>query len=143
MMNKVKSRRYPHLVWKTIVLPNEDHGTLPIAGMPQVIDFLFGPPYYELSAQEKKEITGDWRRPDGKNMHFAYDGDLLFATGLPFLTNTDPAKEQLITPLRSHGFALRTMLNLDLETNAAGQSTLVISKMRSTDKIVATPVPNR
>jgi predicted alpha/beta superfamily hydrolase len=143
MMNKVNSRRYPHLVWKTIVLPNEDHGTLPIAGMPQVIDFLFGPPYYRLSAQEKKDITGDWRRPDGKIMHFVYDGDLLFATGLPFLTNTDPAKEQLITPLRRHGFALRTMLNLDLETNAAGQSTLVIHKMRSADTIVATPVPNR
>jgi predicted alpha/beta superfamily hydrolase len=32
MGNKVKSHGYPHLVWKTIVLPNEDHGTLPLRG---------------------------------------------------------------------------------------------------------------
>lgn len=139
MMNKVKSRHYPHLVWKTIVLPNEDHGTLPLAGMPQVIDFLFGPPYYEPTAQERESIVGDWRLPDGKIVHFAYDGDLLFATGLPFLSNTDPTKEQFITPIGAKMFALRTMLNIDLETNTSGTQ-LVIHKMRSDDKIVATRV---
>jgi uncharacterized protein len=143
MMNQVKSRHYPHLVWKTIVLPNEDHGTLPIAGMPQVIDFLFGPPYYELTSQERNAVTGDWRLPDGKTMHFGYDGGLLFATGLPFLSNTDPMKEQLITPIGTKAFALRTMLDIELETNAAGQPQLVIHKMRSSDKTTATRVLHR
>lgn len=137
MMNKVKSRHYPHLTWKTIVLPNEDHGTLPIAGMPQVIDFLFGPPYYELSPQERSAISGDWKLSDGKIMHFVFEGDLLFATGLPFLSNTDPRKEQLISPMRANAFALRTMLNIDLEADASGKPQLVIHKMRSDDKTTA------
>jgi uncharacterized protein len=143
MMNRAKSRHYPHLIWKTVVLPNEDHGTLPIAGMPQVIDFLFGPSSYEPSPQEQNAISGDWRLPDGKIMHFAYDGDLLFATGLPFLSNTDPTKEQLITPMGTKMFALRTMLDLDLENNASGPDQLVIHKMRSDDKTIATKVLGR
>lgn len=143
MMNKVKSRHYPHLIWKTIVLPNEDHGTLPIAGMPQVIDFLFGPPYYELSPQERSAISGDWKLSDGKIMHFAFEGDLLFATGLPFLSNTDPRKEQLISPMRANAFALRTMLNIDLEADASGKPQLVIHKMRSDDKTTAVRVLTR
>ncbi len=141
MMNKVKSRHYPHLIWKTIVLPNEDHGTLPIAGMPQVIDFLFGPPYYAPGPMERSAIIGNWRLPDGKIVHLAYDGELLFATGLPFLSNTDPAKEQLITPLGAKAFALRTMLNINLEADSSGKPQLVIYKMRSEEKTIATRVP--
>jgi predicted alpha/beta superfamily hydrolase len=138
MMNKVQSRKYPHMVWKTIVLPNEDHGTLPIAGMPQVIDYLFGPPSIALTPQQSQTILGDWQLPDGKTIHFAYDGDLLFATGLPFLSNTAPAKEQLITPLTPDTFLLRTMLNLTLKTDAAGHPKLLIHKMRSDDFVEAT-----
>jgi len=138
MMNKVKSHQYPHLIWKTIVLPNEDHGTLPIAGMPQVIDFLFGPAYYELTPQERKAIAGDWRLQDGKTIHFAFECDLLFATGLPFLSNTDPAKEQLITPTGANAFALRTMLEINLEQSGSSGFRLVIHKMRSGDHTIAT-----
>lgn len=138
MMNAVKGRHYPHLVWKTIVLPNEDHGTLPIAGMPQVIDFLFGPPSVELSDEEKSVILGDWRLPDGKMIRFSYDGDLLIATGLPFLSNTDPAREQLITPVGGHRFLLRTMLEMDLRKEEAGSSQLTIHKMRSEETVIAT-----
>jgi predicted alpha/beta superfamily hydrolase len=137
MMDKVKSRHYPHLVWKTIVLPNEDHGTLPLAGMPQVIDYLFGPPSVELSEKESSEIVGDWRLPDGKIIHMGFDGELLFATGLPFLSNTDPTKEQLITPMGNHSFLLRTMLNIDLGSDKAGHAQLTIRKMRSDDTITA------
>lgn len=141
MMEKVKSHHYPHLVWKTIVLPNEDHGTLPIAGMPQVIDFLFGPSYYELTAQERSAIAGDWRLQDGKIVHLAFEGDLLFATGLPFLSNTDPTKEQLVTPTGVDAFALRTMLNIHLEHGESGKSRLVIQRMRSDDHTIATRIP--
>jgi predicted alpha/beta superfamily hydrolase len=137
MMDAVKARHYPHLAWKTIVLPNEDHGTLPIAGMPQVLDFLYGPPAAELSAQEKKAIVGDWRLPGDKVSHFAYEGDLLFATGLPFLSNTDPAREQLITPLSGQSFELRTMLDINLGTDSYGKPQLTIHKMRSNKSVIA------
>ena len=140
MGNKVKSHGYPHLVWKTIVLPNEDHGTLPLAGMPQVIDFLFGPPTVELAPQERAAIVGDWRLPGGGIVHMAYEEGLLFATGLPFLSNTDPRKEQLITPLGGGAFLLRTMLDIDLGTDVAGGAQLTIHKMRSDDKTTATKV---
>ena len=137
MMNVVKSRHYPHLVWKTIVLANEDHGALPIAGMPQVMDFLFGPPSVELSSEQRAAITGDWRLPQGNIIHFEYEGDLLFATGLPFLSNTDPRREQFITPLAPNHFLLRTMLDLNLSRNSAGQPQLTIHKMRSNDEVIA------
>jgi len=140
MANKVKSRGYPHLVWKTIVLPNEDHGTLPIAGMPQVIDFLFGHPAVELSPKQREAISGDWRLADGGNVHMAYEGDLLFATGLPFLSNTDPRKEQLITPLGDKTFQLRTMLDIDLGVDASGRAQITIHKMRSDEKTTAVKV---
>lgn len=137
MMDKVKSRHYPHLIWKTVVLANEDHGTLPIAGMPQVIDFLFGPAYYEPSLEEREAIAGEWRLQDGKIVRFSFEDNLLFAIGLPFLRNTDPAKEQLITPTGAKAFALRTMLDLNVEKDGAGVSRLVIHKMHSEDRTVA------
>lgn len=137
MMNAVQARHYPHLQWKTMILPNEDHGTLPVAGMPQVIDYLFGPPSVVLSSDEKAAIVGDWRLPQGSIIHFAYEGDLLFATGLPFLSNTAPQREQLITPLASDSFQLRTMLDIHLDRNAAGQQQLTIHKMRSSDEVIA------
>jgi predicted alpha/beta superfamily hydrolase len=142
MMNRVRSRHYPHLVWKTIVLPNEDHGTLPLAGMPQVIDFLFGPPAVELTPRERGAIAGDWRLPDGKIVHLGFEGDLLFAIGLPFLSNTDPRKEQFITALGSKSFLLRTMLSIDLGRDAQGRAQLVIHKMRSDDETTAIRVVN-
>ena len=138
--SKVKLRGYPHLVWKTIVLPNEDHGTLPIAGMPQVIDFLFGPPAVELPAHERESILGDWRLPGGGIVHMAYEGDLLFATGLPFLSNTDPRKEQLITTLGARTFQLRTMLDIDLGADVGGRAQLTIHRMRSDEKTTATRI---
>jgi uncharacterized protein len=140
MMNAVKSRHYPHLVWKTVVLADEDHGTLPVAGMPQVMDFLFGPPSIEMSSGEKTAIVGDWRLPHGKIIHFEYEGDLLFATGLPFLSNTDPAREQLITPMAANSFLLRTMLEMNISQSATGQQQLTIHKMRSSDTVTATRV---
>lgn len=140
MMENVKSRHYPHLIWKTVVLANEDHGTLPIAGMPQVIDFLFGPAYYEPSLGERKAIAGEWRLEDGKIIRFAFEGNLLFAIGLPFLSNTDPTKEQLITPTGANAFALRTMLDLNVEQDGAGVPRLVIHKMRSEEQTIATKV---
>lgn len=146
MMNKVKSRHYPHLSWKTIVLANEDHGTLPIAGMPQVINFLYGPPFIELTPSQRSAIAGDWRLPDGRLVHFEFEGNLLFATGLPFLSNTNPKKEQFITPTSDGRFELRTMLNLDLQRGANGKAQLVIGKMRSQDKVTAeraTAAPSR
>lgn len=138
MMAAVKSRHYPHLVWKTIVLPDEDHGTLPIAGMPQVLNFLYGPPSVELTEQQKKAIVGDWRLPDGRVIHFAYEGDLLFATGLPFLRNTNSSREQLITPMSSKLLELRTMLTIDLVTDRSGNPELTIRKMRSNESVGAT-----
>jgi predicted alpha/beta superfamily hydrolase len=140
MMDEVKSRHYPHLIWKTVVLANEDHGTLPIAGMPQVIDFLFGPAYHEPSLEERKAIAGKWRLRNGKIVHFTFEGDLLFATGLPFLGNTDPAKEQLITPIGADAFVLRTMLDLHTERGGAGVSRLLIHKMHSDDRTTATKI---
>jgi len=137
MMDKVRSRHYPHLFWKTIVLANEDHGTLPIAGMPQVINFLYAPRSVELTPRQRGSIAGDWRLPNGKVVHFEFEGKLLFATGLPFLSNTDPKKEQLIRPVGDGCFELRTMLNLDLRQGANGNTQLVIGKMRSDDKVTA------
>ncbi len=138
LQHQVEARHYPHLSWKTIVLPNEDHGTLPLAGMAQALDFLYGPPYIPPTPASRRAIAGNWRLPDGTNIHLSYEGDLLFATGLPFLSNTDPRKQQLITPLAPNRYSLRTMLYLDLE-----QDHLVIRKMRSSDTITAMRVkPN-
>jgi len=138
MMNAVKARHYPHLQWKTMVLPNEDHGALPVAGMPQVLDFLFGPPQAELSPEEKAAIVGAWRLPQGNMVRFSDEGDLLFATGLPFLSNTDPAREQFITPIAGNRFLLRTMLDMTVGKTATGEPQLTIRKMRSDDTVIAT-----
>ena len=137
MMDKVKSRHYPHLTWQTIVLANEDHGTLPIAGMPQVINFLYGPPFVELTPSQRSAIVGDWRLPDGALVHLEFEGNLLFATGLPLLSNTDPRKEQLITPIGDNQFELRTMLNLKLQQGEDGRKQLVIRKMYSKETVTA------
>jgi predicted alpha/beta superfamily hydrolase len=137
MGEKVRSRHYPRLSWKTIVLPNEDHGTLPLAGMPQILDFLYGPAQVELSSVEKNEVLGQWVLPNGNSIRFLYDDGLLFATGLPFLNNADPAKEQLITPLGSGKFALRTLLSLQIQRDGSNKPRLLIQKMRSTDTVTA------
>ncbi len=137
LADQVKSHNYPHLSWLTLVLENEDHGTLPIAGMPQVINFLYGPASVTLTPSQRSDIAGNWRLPDGKLVHFEFEGDSLFATGLPFLSNTDPTKEQWITPLGNHHFELRTMLNIQEQLGASGKKQLVIGKMRSADKVIA------
>ncbi len=136
MMDQVKSRHYPGLIWKTIVLPNEDHGTLPLAGMPQVIDFLFGPPSVEPEPSELKAILGDWSLPDGKLIHITSSEDLLFATGLP-LHGTDPRKEQLLTPMGKGHFLLRTMLDLTLSTDPSGYPQLTIRALHADETTVA------
>jgi hypothetical protein len=97
--------------------------------MPQVIDFLFGLPAVELSPQQLHSISGDWRLPDGGIVHMAYEGGLLFATGLPFLSNTDPSKEQLITPLGARSFQLRATLDIDLEFDTGGRAQLTTYKI--------------
>ena len=140
MMDKVKSRHYPHLVWKTVIFPNEDHGTMPVAAMPQILDFFYAPTSIDLAPDQRRAIAGDWKLPDGKIVHFAYDGDLLFATGLPFLSNTDPNKEQLITTLGPNTYLLRTMLEFSREPQSSGPDRLIIHKMRSEDRVVATRV---
>lgn len=103
-----------------------------------MIDFLFGPPSVELTEEEKSAILGDWRLSDGKVIRFKYDGDSLIATGLPFLSNTDPAREQLITPISGSRFFLRTMLEINLSKGAAGSPQLSIHKMRSDETAIAT-----
>ena len=137
MMDAVKGRRYPHLVWKTVVFPNEDHGALPLAAMPQITEFLFGPPAVELTPGERAAIEGNWKLPDGKLVRIFTGGGLLFATGLPFLSNTDPQREQFLTPLGNGRFLLRTLLNLDLKASAAGPPQLVLRKMHAEDTITA------
>jgi hypothetical protein len=97
--------------------------------MPQVIDFLFGLPAAEWSPQQLHSISGDWRLPDGGIVHMAYEGGLLFATGLPFLSNTDSSKEQLITPLGARSFQLRATLDIDLEFDTGGRAQLTTYKI--------------
>lgn len=140
MMHAVQARHYPHLVWKTVVFPNEDHGALPLAAMPQVTEYLFGPPSVELTAEQRAALEGDWKLADGKLIHIASDDGLLFATGLPFLLNTDPRREQLLTPLGNGSFVLRTQLEIDLKTHAAGSAQLVVRTMHPGATAVAIKV---
>jgi hypothetical protein len=45
--------------------------------------------------------------------------------------------------MRAQVFALRTMLDVNLETNPSGEPQLVIHKIRSHDKTIATRVLER